>query len=116
MSAVVPQTLVAPPVLPDVQSADYQDVRDILADHPVTVGLAPMVVSSLAQQLVDALTPALHEEIGQLRERLARAQRAARMADQARAASEQTQGRLERQLRTARAEIAALRPTLDLHG
>ncbi|MEX5635763.1 hypothetical protein [Parafrankia sp. FMc2] len=46
--------LLAPPVLQDADDPAYYAARDVLEHHPVTAGMDPMALSSLAQQLVDA--------------------------------------------------------------
>jgi hypothetical protein len=48
-------SLVAPVVVPDPTSAAYRAARQVLEDHPGTSGIAPMALSSLAQQLVDTM-------------------------------------------------------------
>lgn len=56
MSAL--DAILAPPVIPDTQSVGYQVARRILEDHPATADMEPMALSSLAQQLVDAIADA----------------------------------------------------------
>lgn len=62
--------LLAPSVIPDIADAGYHEARRILEDHPDTRGMESGRITSLAQQIVDAVdeTRWSRDEVSEQRE------------------------------------------------